>query len=75
MFTGLTEGIFQFVNEPYDLRNNRTESFSSLSSKMLELMPQSLKDETELSQFKTKIKTWTTNQCPHRLRKKYVVHT
>ena len=69
--TGLTEDIFHFVNKPYDLRNNlilfrkrtmtvfcSTESLSSLALRILELIPQSFKDETELSQFKTKIKTW-----------------
>ena len=35
---------------------------------------QFLKDETELSQFKTKIKTSTTSQCPCRLCKKYIGH-
>ena len=85
--TGLTEDIFHFVNKPYDLRNNRilfrkrnrtvfygTESLSSLAPRIWELIPQSLKDETELSQFKTKIKTWTTSQCPCRLCKKYIGH-
>ena len=59
--TGLTEDIFQFVNKPYDLRNNsillrirnrivfyRTESLSSLAPNIWELIPQSIKDETEL---------------------------
>ena len=75
--TGLTEDIFHFVNKPYNLRNNRilfrkrnrtvfygTESLSSLAPRIWELIPQLLKDETELSQFKTKIKTRTTSQCP-----------
>ena len=82
--TELTEDIFHFVNKHYDLRNNRilfrkrnrtvfygTESLSSLAPRIWELIPQSLKDKTELSQFKTKIKTWTTSQCPCRLCKKY----
>ena len=41
-----------------------TESLSSLAARVWETISQSLKDETELSQFKTKIKTWTTSQCP-----------
>ena len=78
--TGLTEDNFHFVNKPYDLRNNRilfrkrnrtlfygTESLSSLAPRIWELIPQSLKDK---SQFKIKIKTWTTSQCPCRLCKK-----
>ena len=85
--TGLTEDNFHFVNKPYDLRNNRilfrkrnrtvfygTESLSSLAPRIWELIPQSLKGETELSQFKTKIKTWTTSQYPCRLCKKYIRH-
>ena len=66
--TGLTEDIFNFVNKPYDLQNNRillrkrnmtvfyrTKSIFSLATRISELIPQeSLKDETELSQFKTK---------------------
>ena len=85
--TGLTEDIFHFVNKTYDLRNNRilfrkrnttvyygTESLSSLAPRVWELIPQSLKDETELSQFKTKIKTWATSQYSCRLCKKYIGH-
>ena len=85
--TGLIEEIFHFVNKTYNLRNNRilfrkrnrtvyygTESLSSLPPRIWELIRQSLKDETELSQFKTKIKTWTTSQCPCRLCKKYIGH-
>ena len=87
MPTGLTKDIFHFVNKPYDLRNNRilfkkrnravfsvTESISSLAPRIWELITQSFKDKAELSQFKTKIKTWTTSQCPYRLCKKYIGH-
>ena len=51
-----------------------TESLSSLAARVWETISQSLKDETELSQFKTKIKTWTTSQCPCRLCKKHIGH-
>ena len=55
-----TEDIFQFVNKPYDLRNNRVLlrkrnrtvfvwNRKSLASRTWELIPQSLKDETELN--------------------------
>ena len=37
------------------------ESFSSLAPKIWELIAQSLKGETELSHFKTKIETRTTS--------------
>ena len=36
-------------------------------SKICDLIPSSLKEETSLAVFKKKIKTWTTNQCPCRL--------
>ena len=83
--TGLWEDIFHFVNKPYDLWNNGillrkrnrtvfygTESLSSLASRIWELIPQSLKDETELSN--SKFKTWTISQCPCRLCKKCIGH-
>ena len=78
--TGLTEDIFHLINKPYDLRNNNrtvfdgTESLSSLTPRIWELIPQWLKDEIELSQLKTKIKAWTTSQCPCTLCKKYIGH-
>ena len=85
--TGLTEDIFHLINKPYDLRNNRilfrkrnrtvfygTESLSSLTPRIWKLIPQWLKDEIELSQLKTKIKAWTTSQCPCTLCKKYIGH-
>ena len=84
--TGLTENIFQFVNKPYDLRNNRIllrkrknsflrnrKSFI-LAPRILETIHQLIKDETKLSRFKTKIKTWTSSQCPCRQSKKNVGH-
>ena len=84
---GLTEVIFHFLSKIYNLRNTRlllrktnrtvfygTESFFSLAPRIWELIRHSLKDETGLSQFKTKIKTWTTSQCLCRLCKKYIVH-
>ena len=37
------------------------ESLSSLAPKIWELLHQSLKDETELAQFKTRIKIWATS--------------
>ena len=65
---------FHFVSKPHDLRNNRIlfrkrnmivfcdkESLSSLAPRIWELIPQSLKDESE-SQFNTKIKICTTGQ-------------
>ena len=69
MSTGLRKDNFQFVHKPYNLGNNSVvlrkrnstvfygpESLSSLATKLWELIPQPLKGETELSQFKIKIK-------------------
>jgi len=83
--TGLTDELFQFVEKPYNLRNNGSlkrkidktvnygsESLSSLAPKIWELLPTSIKEETILSKFKAKIKTWTTDKCPCRLCKKYI---
>ena len=85
--TGLTKDIFHFVNKYYDLQNNRilfrkrnrtvsygAESLSSLAPRTCELIPPSLKGETELTQLKIKIKTWTTSQCPWRQCKKDIGH-
>ena len=62
--TGLPEDIFQFVDKPYDLRNNSillrkrnravlfgTESLPSLAPKIWDLIPQLLEGETEIYQF------------------------
>lgn len=63
--TGLTEDIFRFVNKPYDLYClekkrtvlNGTKSPSSLALKIWELVPQSIKDKSELnSKLKSKHK-------------------
>ena len=51
-----------------------TEKLSSLAPRIWELIPQSLKDKTELTQFKTKIKTWITSQYSRRLCEKYIGH-
>ena len=48
------------------------ESISSLAPKIWELIPDILKNETSLSSFRQKIKTWTTNKCPCRICKKYI---
>ena len=83
--TELMEDVFQFVNKPYELRNNNvpqrkkdktvhygSESLSSLAPKIWEQIPKSLREETSFMCFKNKIKTWTTTQCPCRLCKKYI---
>ena len=77
--------IFHFVEKPYKLRNNNilqrkrintvsygTQSLSSLGSRIWELIPQDIKETESLEEFKAKIKTWKTDQCPCRLCKKYI---
>ena len=41
--------------------HNDSETLSSIARKILELIPNSLKEETSLAVFKNKIKTQTTN--------------
>ena len=77
--------IFQFVEKPYNLRNNsimqreanravyfEIESTSSLAPKLWELIPREIKSTKSLNIFKAKIKSWTTDKCPCRLCKTYV---
>ena len=70
--------IFQFFKKPYILRNIRMKLVYNVRlslftcSKICELIPSFLKEETSLAFFKKKIKTWTTNQCPCRLCQKYI---
>ena len=61
----LTKKFFSLLIEPtiYEITINNN-NLSSSALKIWELISQSLKDETELSQFKTKINTWITSQCP-----------
>ena len=61
----LTKNFFNLLIEPtiYEITINNN-NLSSSALKIWELISQSLKDETELSQFKTKINTWITSQCP-----------
>ena len=65
MSSTLTEAFFSLLIKPtiYEItiKNNY---YSSSALKIWKLISHSLKDETELSQFKTKINTWTTSQCP-----------
>ena len=77
--------IFQFVEKPYNLRNNSiiqrqanrtvyfgTESVSSLAPKLWELIPSEIKSAKLLNIFKEKIKFWGTEKCPCRLCNTYV---
>ena len=77
--TGLTEDIFISLINPtiykiieYYLERETGQFFYGIES-LSSLAPRIwVKGKTELSQFKTKIKTWTISQCPCRLCKKYI---
>ena len=77
--------IFNFVEKFCSLRNNSiiqrqanrtvyfgTESIFSFAPKLLELIPREIKSAKSLNIFKEKIKSWTMDKCPCRLRKTYV---
>ena len=79
----LMNDIFHFVERPYNLRSDYTlerkwdhtiyygsESLSSLAPKLLDLLPNSIKNSVSLKEFKTKINTWTFERFPCRICKK-----
>ena len=49
-----------------------TESISSLAPKILEILPNEIKDSDTLQIFKAKIKKWVPVDCPCRLCKIYL---
>ena len=70
---------------PYDLRNmnpfktsnvktvyNGTETLSYRGPRTWALVPESIRNATSLSEFKTKIKTWEPQRCECRLCRKYI---
>ena len=50
---------------------NGTETLSYLGPKIWKLVPRDIKESPSLSSFKSKIKYWTTNECPCRLCKEF----
>ena len=77
--------IFHFAETPCNLRNNSTlkrrcirevyfgtETISSLTPKICELVPNASKINTSLELFKKEIKLWTIDECPCRLCKLYI---
>ena len=80
----IMKDTFHFIQKPYNLRNdpqlqrrrNRTvyfgtESISSLTPKIWELIPSDIRSSNSLGVFKEKIKFWITDKCPCRLCKTY----
>ena len=49
-----------------------TESVMSLGAKFWNMVPQNIKSSESLNVFKSKIKYWTPNHCPHRVCKTYI---
>ena len=81
----IMKDTFHFIQKPYNLRNdpelqrrrNRTvyfgtESISSLTPKIWELIPSDIRSANSLEIFTEKIKFWTTDKCPCRLCKTYI---
>ena len=51
-----------------------TETLSNLGPKIWQLIPSDIKDSPCVSSFKSKIKNWTTPECPCRLCKVFVMN-
>ena len=79
------EDIFKFKNLTYNFRNAETlntsivnfvkygtETITSLSAKIWNILPNEYKELTSLSTFISKIKNWETDECPCRLCKTYI---
>ena len=49
-----------------------SETLSSLGLQIWDLVPIELRNLTSLNAFKSKIRSWSTQQCPCRLCKKYI---
>ena len=76
--------LFAPKRSPYDLRNSNsfrrkkvncvwdgTDSVSYLGPKILELVPNEIKESESLNAFKFKIKRWIPEGCPCRMCKIY----
>ena len=85
IFPEVVNSLFEFTNKNYNLRNASilkrkryftfhygSESLVSLAPKILELVPDSVREVKALLIFKNKIKAWTTDKCPCRLCKNYI---
>ena len=80
----VVNSLFEFTNKNYNLRNTsilkrkryftvhyESESLVSLVPKILELAPDSIREE-KASIFKNEIKAWTTDKCQCQLCKNYI---
>ena len=73
------------MERPYNLRSDYTlerkrdhtvyhgaEILSSFAPKLLDLLPNSIKNSASLKEFKTKINIWAFDCCTCRISKEYV---
>ena len=76
---------FSFLNVNYNLRSgsqfhqpsantvwNVQETISYLGPKIWNMVPEEMKQKSSLFAFKKEIKQWVPNNCPCRIRKKYL---
>ena len=81
----ILNSLFIFTNESSSLRNAlilkrkrslavhfESKCLSSLAPKIWEIVPDSMREEKELSNLKNKIKGYTTEKCLYRLSKNYI---
>ena len=61
-----------FIRGIFRTTNYSLQSIRYLAPKILELVPDEIKNCQSLHKFKDLIKSWTTNQCPCRLCKTYL---
>ena len=80
----ILNSLFEFTSESSSLTNAlilkrkrkltvhfESKRLSSLAPKIWEIVPDRMREE-KASNFKNKIKGYTTEKCPHRLRKNYI---
>ena len=82
----IMKDVFELKEPPYNLRSESNHSarrnvkttyygllsIKHLASQIWELVPQSIRKNKTLNEFKTKIKSWYPHHCPYRLCKTYI---
>ena len=84
----ITTEVFRFKTRPFNTRNKSelqrrnvktviygSETFSSLGPQVWDLIPIELRNLTSLNAFKSKINSWSTQQCQCRIFKRYILIT
>ena len=83
----LMEGVFEFTDVPYNLKNQskcnrsilRTERYgietaSSIDPKLCDKVPTQIKNSKSLEGFKERIKSWIAKNCPCKICKLFIKH-